>query len=140
VGRWIANGFNHPPSLFPGWEDPQDAARLSAEQAGVPASCATPATSPVMLGAGMVDTGWMNVFARPDAGSRPPRRARDEPAAAIFTGTPAEVASYLVARFPAHQDTAALITAELAHLATAGLPDDSVCFVLDHARKVTVRP
>jgi hypothetical protein len=34
----------------------------------------------------------MNVFARPDVGSRPPRRARDEPAAAIFTGTPAQVA------------------------------------------------
>jgi hypothetical protein len=33
-----------------------------------------------------------------------------------------------------------LITAELAHLATAGMPDDSICFVLGHRRKVTVRP
>jgi hypothetical protein len=82
----------------------------------------------------------MNVFARPDAGSRPPRRARDEPAAAIFTGTPAQVAEYLVARFPAQPDTAALIATELVHLATAGRPDDSVCFVLSHGRKVTVRP
>jgi hypothetical protein len=82
----------------------------------------------------------MNVFARPDVGSRPPRRARDEPAAAIFTGTPAQVAEYLTTRFPAQADTVVLITAELAHLATAGLPDDSICFVLGHGRKVTVRP
>jgi hypothetical protein len=82
----------------------------------------------------------MNVFARPDVGSRAPRRARDEPAAAIFTGTPVQVAEYLVARFPAQPDTASLIAAELAHLATAGQPDDSLCFVLSHGRKVTVRP
>ena len=37
VGRWIANGFNRPPSLFPAWEDPQAAERLIAEQAGAPA-------------------------------------------------------------------------------------------------------
>ena len=82
----------------------------------------------------------MNVFARPDVGSRPPRRARDEPAAAIFTGTPAQVAGYLASRFPAQPDTVALFTAELSHLATAGLPDDSICFVLGPGRKVTVRP
>jgi hypothetical protein len=82
----------------------------------------------------------MNVFARPDVGSRAPRRARDEPAAAIFTGTPAQVAEYLTARFPAQPGTAALITAELAHLAGGGRPDDSVCFVLSQGRKVTIRP
>lgn len=82
----------------------------------------------------------MNVFARPDAGSRAPRRACDEPAAAIFTGTPAQVAEYLVTRFPAQPDTTALIAAELTHLAATGRPDDSVCFVLGQGRKVTVRP
>jgi hypothetical protein len=62
------------------------------------------------------------------------------PAVAIFTGTPAQVAGYLATRFAAQPDTVVLVTAELAHLATAGLADDSICFVLGPGRKVTVRP
>jgi tRNA (Thr-GGU) A37 N-methylase len=82
----------------------------------------------------------MEVFARADAGSRPPRLAMDEGRAAIFAGTPGEVAGYLASRMPERPDTVALLTAELTHLAAEGLVTDSLCFVLEDAQKVTVRP
>ena len=82
----------------------------------------------------------MDVYARADAGSRPPRRASDERGPAIFAGTPGEVAGYLAARLPPRPDTEALLTAELAHLDAEGLADDSLCFVLRDSSKVTVRP
>jgi hypothetical protein len=81
----------------------------------------------------------MDIFARTDIGSRPPLRARDEPAPAIFAGTPTQVANYLAARMPTHPDTVALLTAELTHLAGEGLASDSLCIPLGNSRKVTIR-
>jgi hypothetical protein len=88
----------------------------------------------------IADRSMMDVFARADAGSRPPLRAHDEPVAAIFAGTPSQVANYLAARMPAQPDTAALLTAELTHLAREGLATDSLCLMLNDSRKVTIRP
>jgi hypothetical protein len=87
----------------------------------------------------IADTAMMDVFARRDIGSRPPQWARDEPAPAIFAGTPSQVATYLAARMPKHPDTVALLTAELTHLAGEGLAGDSLCFALSTSRKVTIR-
>jgi len=81
----------------------------------------------------------MNVFARTDIGSRPPARPGDEPAPAIFAGTPVDVANFLAARMPEQPTAAALLTAELAHMASEGLPSDALCMVLGQ-RKVTIRP
>jgi hypothetical protein len=63
------------------------------------------------------DRRMMEVFARADIGSRPPRWTHDEPAAAIFTGTPSHVANYLAAHMPKQPNRVALLTAELTHLA-----------------------
>jgi tRNA (Thr-GGU) A37 N-methylase len=82
----------------------------------------------------------MEVFARADVGSRAPLWASDETAAAIFAGTPTQVAGYLATRMPTRPDAVALLTAELTHLASAGLVTDSLCLVLDDGRKVTIRP
>jgi hypothetical protein len=82
----------------------------------------------------------MEVFARADRGSRPPLWPRDEPFAAIFAGTPSQVAGYLAARLPDQPDTLALLTGELTHLSRNGLTTDSLCFVLDDGDRVTVRP
>jgi hypothetical protein len=87
----------------------------------------------------IADTGMMHIFARTDIGSRPPRWAHDEPAAAIFAGTPSQVATYLAARMPKHPDTLGLLIAELTHLAGEGLAGDSLCFALSNNRKVTIR-
>jgi hypothetical protein len=94
----------------------------------------------VHSGLGTADRRMMEVFARADVGARPPRWADDEPAAAIFTGTPSHVAKYLAARMPKQPDRVALLTAELRHLASEGLATDSLCVVLSNGRKVTIRP
>jgi hypothetical protein len=80
----------------------------------------------------------VKVFARAVVSSRPPRLAIDEPEAAIFTGTPLEVATYLAAHTRMHSDPAALAV-ELTHLERSGTPTDSLCFIVDRGRKVTVR-
>src|SRR3954454_17474644 len=82
----------------------------------------------------------MNVFARADLGSRPPVRAIDEPAPAIFAGTPLEVADFLAARMPEQPAAASLLAAELTHMAGHGLPSDALCMVLGQRNKVTIRP
>jgi hypothetical protein len=82
----------------------------------------------------------MHVFPRADVGSRPPRLARDEPLAAIFAGTPLQVAGYVASRMAKQPDTLGPLTAELTHLAEAGGAGDSLCMVLDDRRKVTIRP
>jgi hypothetical protein len=81
----------------------------------------------------------MDIFARASIGSRPPLWGRDELGAAIFAGTPSQVATYLAARMRKHPDTVALLTAELTHLAGEGLAGDSLCFALGDSRKVTIR-
>src|SRR3954462_14158835 len=90
--------------------------------------------------AGLPITRSMNVFARPDIGSRPPVRPHDEPDAAIFAGTPVEVADFLAARMPEQPTAAALLAVELTHMAREGLPSDTLCMVLDQRHKVTIRP
>ena len=85
------------------------------------------------------DTSEMHVFARPDISSRPPRLACNEPLAAIFAGSPRQVAGYLAARM-AKQPALGPLTDELTHLAAAGRSSDSLCMVLDERRKVTIRP
>jgi hypothetical protein len=82
----------------------------------------------------------MDVFARPDMYSQPPATARQEPDAPVFSGTPAEVAEYLGPRMEKRTHTLALVRAELSHLARAGLPTDSLTFVLADDTTVTVRP
>jgi hypothetical protein len=82
----------------------------------------------------------MDVFARADAASKPPRMARDERSPPLFSGAPAQVAGYLARRMRPHPDTHALLTAELSHLAGAGLASDSLCFVLSDDTRVTVWP
>jgi hypothetical protein len=82
----------------------------------------------------------MDVFRRAHTGSRAPRLARDEPLAAIFAGTPAQVAGYLAQRMVARPETLAPLTAELAHLAKVGGPGDSLSLVLGELQVVTVRP
>ena len=59
----------------------------------------------------------MHIFARATNNARAPISADDEPAGAIFAGTPSQVAIYLAAHMPKQPDTIALLTAELAHLA-----------------------
>jgi hypothetical protein len=81
----------------------------------------------------------MDIFARTDIGSRPPLWGCDEPAPAIFAGTPSQVANYLATRMPTHPDTVALVTAELTHLAGKGLASDSLCIPLSNSCKVTIR-
>jgi hypothetical protein len=82
----------------------------------------------------------MEVFARSDPGGRPPRGAHDEPAAAVFAGTPWQVATYLAARMPRQPDRVTRLTAELTHLDREGLATDSLCMLLSNRRKVTIRP
>jgi hypothetical protein len=82
----------------------------------------------------------MDVFPRAHIGSRAPRLARDEPLAAIFAGTPPQVAGYLAERMVTQPETLAPLTAELTHLANVGGAGDSLSLVLDDLRKVTVRP
>ena len=86
------------------------------------------------------DTSEMNVFSRPHVGSSAPRLAGDEPLAAIFAGTPHEVAGYLAERMVTQPETLAPLTAELTHLSEVGRASDSLCMLLGDARKVTVRP
>ena len=73
-------------------------------------------------------------------GSRAPRLAGDEPVAAVFAGTPPQVAGYLAERMVRRPETLAPLTAELAHLASAGRAGDSLSVVLGDFRQVTVRP
>jgi len=82
----------------------------------------------------------MKVFARADICSPPPARAADEPAPAIFTGTPVEVADFLAAQMPEQPGASALLAVELTHMAREGLPSDSLCMVLGQRHKVTIRP
>jgi hypothetical protein len=82
----------------------------------------------------------MDVFARAHMGSRAPRLARDEPLAAIFAGTPPQVAGYLAERMVAQPETLAPLTDELTHLAKVGGPADSLSLVLGDLNMVTVRP
>jgi hypothetical protein len=82
----------------------------------------------------------MNVFARPNVGARVPRLAGDEPLAAIFAGTPPQVARYLAEQMVTRPETLAPLTAELTHLANVGRASDSLCIMLGALRKVTVRP
>jgi hypothetical protein len=82
----------------------------------------------------------MDVFPRPHVGSRAPRLACDEPLAAIFAGTPPQVAGYLAQRMVTAPETLVALTAELTHLANVGRAGDSLSMVLRDFRKVTVRP
>ena len=82
----------------------------------------------------------MDIFSRAHVGSRAPRLARDEPLAAIFAGTPAQVAGYLAGRMVARPETLAPLTAELTHLAKVGGPGDSLSLLLGDLQMVTVRP
>ncbi len=82
----------------------------------------------------------MHIFARATNNARAPTSADDEPAGAIFAGTPSQVAIYLAAHMPKQPDTIALLTAELAHLASRGRPGDSLSFALSQHRHVTIRP
>jgi hypothetical protein len=82
----------------------------------------------------------MDVFARPDMYSHAPATSREEPAAPVFSGTPAEVAEFLGPRMAKRTHTLALVRAELMHLARAGWPTDSLTFVLADDTSVTVRP
>jgi hypothetical protein len=82
----------------------------------------------------------MDVFSRAHVGSRAPRLARDEPVAAIFAGTPPQVAGYLAERMVAPPETLAPLAAELAHLAKVGGPGDSLSLRIGDLHMVTVRP
>jgi hypothetical protein len=82
----------------------------------------------------------MDVFLRAHVGPRAPRLARDEPLAAIFAGTPQQVASYLAERMVPRPEALASLTAELTHLSNVGRAGDSLSLVLRGARMVTVRP
>lgn len=82
----------------------------------------------------------MDVYERADTGSRPPLLLSDETTAPLFTGPPPQVAGYLASRMRPHPDTVALLTAELSHLAGAGMTTDSLCFVLADDTRVTVWP
>jgi hypothetical protein len=82
----------------------------------------------------------MDVFCREHVGSRAPRLARDEPLAAVFAGTPPQVAGYLAERMVARPETLAPLTAELTHLAKVGGPGDSLSLLLGGPHMVTVRP
>ena len=82
----------------------------------------------------------MDVFARAHIGSRAPRLAGDEPLAAIYAGTPEQVARYLVERMIPPPDNLAPLTAELTHLSNVGRAGDSLTLMLGDARMVTVRP
>jgi hypothetical protein len=82
----------------------------------------------------------MDVFARAHVGAHAPRLARDEPLAAIFAGTPPQVAGYLAGRLGAQPQTLAALAAELTHLASVGGPGDSLSLMLGDLHKVTVRP
>jgi len=81
----------------------------------------------------------MDVFPRTHVGSRAPRLASDEPLAAIFAGTPPQVAGYLAERITTQPDTLGPLTAELTHLSNVGRASDSMSLLLG-ADKVTVRP
>jgi hypothetical protein len=82
----------------------------------------------------------MDVFSRANLGSRAPRLAGDEPLAAIFAGTPPQVAGYLAEQLLTKPETLAPLTAELTHLASFGRTSDSLSLVLRDSRMVTVRP
>jgi hypothetical protein len=82
----------------------------------------------------------MEIFSRAHVGSCAPRLAGDEPMAAVFAGTPLQVAGYLAERMVRQPETLAPLTAELTHLASAGRTGDSLSVVLGDFRKVTVRP
>jgi len=86
------------------------------------------------------DTSEMDVFARTHVGSRAPRLASDEPLAAVFAGTPPQVAGYLAQRMTTQPETLGPLTAELTHLANFGHRGDSLSLMLGGDRKVTVRP
>jgi hypothetical protein len=82
----------------------------------------------------------MDVFLRPDLYSQAPATAREEPDGPVFTGSARQVADFLGPRMEKRTHTLALVTAELAHLARAGWPTDSLTFVLADETSVTVRP
>lgn len=82
----------------------------------------------------------MKVFARPDQHCQAPPSAREEPHGPVFSGDAAEVAAFLGPRMEKRTHTLALVAAELAHLARAGWPTDSLTFVLTDETSVTVRP
>jgi hypothetical protein len=82
----------------------------------------------------------MDVYARPDLYSQAPRTAREEPGPPLFTGTPTQVAAFIGPRMATRTHTIALVSGELAHLARAGWPTDSLTFVLEDDTSVTVRP
>jgi hypothetical protein len=82
----------------------------------------------------------MDVFTRPDLYSQAPPTARQEPDGPVFSGSPNQVAAFLGPRMAKRTHTLALVTAELAHLARAGWPTDSLTFVLADDSSVTVRP
>ena len=86
------------------------------------------------------DTSEMDVFARTHVGSRAPRLASDEPLAAVFAGTPPQVAGYLAQRMTTQPETLGPLTDELTHLANFGRRGDSLSLMLGADRKVTVRP
>jgi hypothetical protein len=86
------------------------------------------------------DTNEMDVFSRTHVGSRAPRLAGDEPLAAIFAGTPDQVAGYLAERMLTQPETLNALAAELTHLSNVGRASDSLTLMLRDARRVTVRP
>ena len=86
------------------------------------------------------DTSEMDVFARTHVGSRAPKLASDEPLAAVFAGTPMQVAGYLAQRMTTQPETLGPLTAELTHLSNFGRGGDSLSLVLGGYRKVTIRP
>jgi len=79
----------------------------------------------------------MDVFARTHVGSRAPRLASDEPLAAVFAGTPPQVAGYLAQRMTTQPETLGPLTDELTHLANFGHRGDSLSLMLGGDRKVT---
>jgi hypothetical protein len=82
----------------------------------------------------------MDVFVRTHVGSPPPKLAGDEPLAAIFAGTPPQVAGYLAERMTTQPETLGPLTEELTHLANVGRAGDSMSLVLGDTLQVTVRP
>jgi hypothetical protein len=87
-----------------------------------------------------VDNDQMDVFSRAHVGSTAPRLAGDEPLAAIFAGTPDQVAGYLAERMLTQPETFDALAAELKHLSNVGRASDSLTLTLRDARRVTVRP
>jgi hypothetical protein len=82
----------------------------------------------------------MDVFALPDIFTPAPRLARDEPDAAVFSGTPEQVVEYLRPLIVTRAHTIALIAGELRALARNCRPNDSLRFELADSTSVTIRP